>query len=101
MSRQSQYHADLYDLRADQACKFLLDHANFTNWYHTSNSQQLVILSDMGCGKTVAMAFLVDKLRERNKFQLPQPKICHYYCRDDKTGNAISIFSALILLLLE
>jgi hypothetical protein len=55
----------------------------------------------MGCGKTVAMAFLVDELRRRKKQQLPQPKICYYYCRDDETGNATYIYSALILSLLQ
>ena len=101
MSRQSQHHAYLQDLRADQACEFLLTDANFINWYSASDSQQLVILGDMGCGKTVAMAFLVDELSRRNEYQLPQPKICYYYCRDDETGHAIHIFSALTLALLE
>ena len=101
MSRQSQYHSSLQDLRADQACEFLLTDANFINWYSASDSQQLVILGDMGCGKSVAMAFLVDELSRRNEYQLPQPKICYYYCQDDETGHAIHIFSALTLALLE
>lgn len=101
MIRQSQYHAYLQDLRADKACDFLLTDANFINWYSASDSQQLVILGDMGCGKSVAMAFLVDELSRRNEYQLPQPKICYYYCQDDETGHAIHIFSALTLALLE
>ncbi len=101
MSRQSQYHASLQDLRADQACEFLLTDANFISWYSATDSQQLVILGDMGCGKSVAMAFLVDELSRRNEHQLPQPKICYYYCQDDETGHAIHIFSALTLALLE
>lgn len=101
MTRQSHYHADWQELRADQACEFLLKNTQLVNWYHTSDSQQLVILGDMGCGKTVAMSFLVDELLRRNEHQLPQPKICYYYCRDDETGKAVSIISALILSLLE
>ncbi len=101
MSRQSQYYSSLQDLRADQACEFLLTDANFINWYSAFDSQQLVILGDMGCGKSVAMAFLVDELSRRNEYQLPQPKICYYYCQDDETGHAIHIFSALTLALLE
>ncbi|CRG85930.1 Cytoplasmic dynein 2 heavy chain 1 [Talaromyces islandicus] len=101
MSRQNQYHAFLQDLRADSACQFLLTNANFINWYKAPGSQQLVILGDMGCGKTVAMTYLVDELSQRNVHQLPQPKICYYYCRNDETGQAINIFSALILSLLE
>jgi hypothetical protein len=55
----------------------------------------------MGCGKTVAMAYLVDELSRRNVHQLPQPKVCYYYCRNDETGQAIHIFPSLILSLLE
>ena len=91
MSRQSQYHASLQDLRADQACDFLLKNPNFTNWYHAPDSQQLVIIGDMGCGKTVAMAYLVDEISRMNECLIPQPKTCYYYCRDDETGNAVSI----------
>lgn len=101
MSQQSKHHTDLQNLRADQACEFLLADAKFISWYRASDSQQLVILGDMGCGKSVAMAFLVDELRRRNEHQLPQPKLCYHYCRDDETGQATYIFSALILSLLE
>ncbi|RYO93538.1 hypothetical protein DL763_004334 [Monosporascus cannonballus] len=101
MSRQTQYHAYLQDLRDDRACDFLLTHPSFINWYRASDSQQLVILGEMGSGKTVATAFVVDQLSRRNACQLPQPKICYYYCRDDETGQPIHILSALILSLLE
>ncbi|KAG9240034.1 hypothetical protein BJ878DRAFT_562488 [Calycina marina] len=47
------------------------------------------------------MAYLIDELRRRNEHQLPQPKICYHYCRDDETGQASYIFSALILSLLQ
>lgn len=101
MSRQSEYHAYLHDLRADPACEFLLKHPNFINWYHASGSQQLVIFGDMGCGKTVSMAYLADELRRRSECQLPQPKTCYYYCRDGETANAVSVISGLILSLLR
>ena len=101
MNLQSQYHAQLQNLRTDEGCEFLLTHPKFTNWYRASNSQRLVILGEMGCGKTVAMAFLVDQLNRRNEHRLPRPKICYHYCRDDETGQAVHIFSALVLALLE
>ncbi|RAO65428.1 uncharacterized protein BHQ10_001440 [Talaromyces amestolkiae] len=75
---QSTYHSELQSLRADRA-----------------------FLGDKGHGKTVAMAYLVDQLNGRNTSQIPQPKLCYYYCRDDETGEAIQILSALILSLLE
>ncbi|XRM48711.1 hypothetical protein ABZX51_011625 [Aspergillus tubingensis] len=101
MSHQSQYHAYLQDLRADAACEQLLENPNFINWYAASDTKRLVILGDMGCGKTVAMSYLVDMMRERIRRRLPEPKICYYYCRDDNTGRATHIASALILSLLE
>ena len=101
MSRQSQYHGNLQYLRADKACDFLLKTPNFINWYHAPDSQHLVIIGDMGCGKTVAMTYLVDKISEMNECLIPQPKACYYYCRDDETGHAVSIYSGLILSLLQ
>ncbi|KUJ20603.1 uncharacterized protein LY89DRAFT_779348 [Mollisia scopiformis] len=101
MSRQSQYHAYLQEIRVDEACKFLLKDAKFINWRHATDSQQLVILGDIGCGKTVMMAYLIDELRRRNEHQLPQPKICYHYCQNDEIGQAICTFSVLLLSLLE
>lgn len=71
------------------------------SWYNSSKSEQLVILGDVGHGKTVAMSFIIDELRRRSGRQLPQPKLCYYYCRDDGSGKALNIVSALILSLLE
>ncbi|POR39645.1 Vegetative incompatibility protein HET-E-1 [Tolypocladium paradoxum] len=101
MSQQSRHHAYLQEIRVDEACEFLLTDAKFINWHQATDLQQLVVLGDMGCGKSVTMAFLIDELRRRNEHQLPQPKICYHYCQNDETGQAIYIFSALILSLLE
>ncbi|CAN9480302.1 unnamed protein product [Alternaria alternata] len=101
MTLQSRYHARLQDLRADEACEFLLKHPSFIEWYRASSTQQLVLYGQMGSGKTVAIAYLVDELNRRDKHQLPRPKVCYYYCRDDDTGQAINILSTLILALLE
>ncbi|EKG09569.1 NACHT nucleoside triphosphatase [Macrophomina phaseolina MS6] len=101
LNLQSRYHARLQDLRTDEACEILLTHSNFVDWYRASNSEWLVILGPMGCGKTVATAFLVDELSRRNEHHLPRPKVCYYYCRDDETGQAVHIFSTLVLALLE
>ncbi|KAF4512779.1 hypothetical protein G6O67_000119 [Ophiocordyceps sinensis] len=101
MSRQSQHHAYLQEIRVDQACEFLLTDAKFAHWHQAPGFRHLVVLGDMGCGKTVAMAFLVDELRRRSEHQLPQPRVCYHYCRNDETGGAIYVFSALILSILE
>jgi Cdc6-like AAA superfamily ATPase len=104
MTGQSLYDDELKTLRADQACEFILEDTSFINWYHaagSSGSRQLVILGEMGCGKTVTMAFIVEQLRQRKDDQLPNPKICYYYCRDDETGKELAILSVLILSLLQ
>ncbi|KAL2861005.1 uncharacterized protein BJX67DRAFT_367453 [Aspergillus lucknowensis] len=101
LSRQSEYNASLREIRADKACEFLLLNTMFINWYRASGPQQLAIVGEMGSGKTMAMAFLVDELSRRKEHQLPVPKICYYYCRDDETGKAVYIYSALLLSLLQ
>ncbi|CAI6336993.1 unnamed protein product [Periconia digitata] len=98
---QSQYHVHLQDLRSDSACKFLLSHPSFMDWYRATGSRQLLILGEMGCGKSVLMSFLVDELHRRNEHQLPRPKVCYHYCRNDGTGKPVYILSSLILALLE
>lgn len=100
-NRQSQYHASLQDVRADEACYFLLTDTKFEDWYQSSLSKHLVVLGNMGCGKTVAMSFLIDELRRRNQHQLPQPKICYHYCQNDQTGQAVNVLSGLTLSLLQ
>jgi hypothetical protein len=101
MTQQSRHHARLQDLRADEACEFLLTHPNFIRWYRAPDSQRLAIFGEMGSGKTVAIAFLVDELNRRNEQQIPRPKVCYYYCHDDEAGQVIHILSALVLALLE
>ncbi|CAI7655755.1 unnamed protein product [Penicillium pancosmium] len=100
MSQQASLYADLKVLRADETCGFLLTTESFIKWYHATGPQQLVILGEMGCGKSVAMAFLQQHLKKRND-QLPSPKICGYYCRDDGTRKDIQMFAVLILSLLD
>jgi len=98
MILQSQYHSQLRNLRTDDGCRFLL--TDFTNWYRAAGSQTLVIFGNIGCGKSVTMSFLIDQLNRRNEHE-PRSLICFYYCRDDESGQAVNIFSALILTLLK
>ncbi|CAG7978515.1 unnamed protein product [Penicillium olsonii] len=87
-------------IRADQACAFLLEDSKFRSWYEALDSQQLVIFGGMGHGKSVAMAFIAERLSYRGKFRLPQPILCQYYCRDHETGKTTSVLSALTYSLL-
>lgn len=54
-----------------QACGFLLKNTNLTNWYHASESRQLVILGDMSFGNSVTMTFLVDELSMKTNYLSP------------------------------
>ncbi|KAJ5066004.1 hypothetical protein J3E74DRAFT_424877 [Bipolaris maydis] len=47
------------------------------------------------------MAFVVDKLNQKNAYQIPRPKVCYYYCQDDGSGQVVNILSGLILALLK
>ncbi|KAK9434875.1 NACHT domain protein [Metarhizium brunneum] len=101
---QSEHHDSLQAIRADEACEFLLKHAHFLNWYcgtDATGSQKLAMVGDMGSGKSVSMAFLVDELVKKSQFQLPRAKVYYYYCQPGKTDNYASFLSTWILQLLE
>lgn len=95
------YHELLDDLRTDQACEFLLRDVNFINWYQALDSQQLVIVGDVGVGKTFAMAYLIDELSRRREHWRPRAVICYYYFRAGKPRRLAKIYWILILSLLE
>ncbi|KAF4955318.1 hypothetical protein FGADI_4624 [Fusarium gaditjirri] len=100
-SQQSRLHGDLNSLRDDAACEFLLEQPQFKAWYRAPDYQQLVILGDMGSGKSVVMSFLIQELRRRAERQLQKPMVLYHYCQNDETGHALYIFSSLILSLLQ
>lgn len=97
---QNLLHVQLQETRADNACSFVLRDGRFRSWYSATDSQQLVLLGEMGCGKSVTMAFLIDELGRRRVWQMPEHKICYFYCLHD-TGKATQIVSGLIFSLLE
>lgn len=47
------------------------------------------------------MSFLIDELCERTKHEISQPIILCHYCQNEKTGEALYMFSSLIMSLLE
>ncbi|KAM0545673.1 hypothetical protein ACHAO7_008128 [Fusarium culmorum] len=101
LSRQRVHHAYLQSLRANSACEFLLEKPEFKNWYDAPDPQQLAILGTTGSGKSVMMSFLIDELCERTKHKMPKPIILYHYCQDAETGEALYMFSSLIMSLLE
>lgn len=73
----------------------------FTSWYEDPEPSQLAIFGEMGSGKTMTMSFILDELCRRSRSQIPQSKVCYYYCRNDETGRTLQILLALTLALLE
>ncbi|RBR22171.1 hypothetical protein FVER53590_07379 [Fusarium verticillioides] len=100
-SQQSRHHGDFNHLRDDAACNFVLEQPEFKTWYRAPDYQQLVIIGDMGSGKSVIMSFLIQELRRRAEHQLEKPMVLYHYCQNDETGHALCIFSSLILSLLQ
>ncbi|OTB04511.1 hypothetical protein M426DRAFT_151789 [Hypoxylon sp. CI-4A] len=96
---RSEFHSETQKIRADEACLWIIN--DFNIWYDMPTSQQMVILGDVGCGKTVTMTYFIDELLRRNEAQMPKPLICFHYCKDDETGKATFIYSSLILQLID
>lgn len=99
--QRSAFHSELRELRASDACKWIIADPKFIEWYNAPTSGQLVILGHMGCGKTVITAHVIEELIRLNKHSLPRPVICYHYCGNDERGNALYIYSSLILQLLD
>ncbi|KAM0254534.1 hypothetical protein ACHAQJ_006694 [Trichoderma viride] len=78
-TRQIQHHDTLQNLRADEACQFLLKDDRSINWCQASDNE----------------------LDRRSQHQLPQPKIGYHYCQKDKNSKPTYNFPSLILSLLE
>lgn len=102
LRRQHQPHVHLQEMRADNACEFLRTDAKFIGWHRGTGCRELVIVGELGSGKSVAMAFLVDELHRRNQLQVSEPNvpICYHYCQNGTSGEAIHVFCVLILSLL-
>lgn len=95
LSRQHKRHIELQKTRAKKACRFLLNDAKFTEWRSGIGCQQLAIVGELGSGKSVAMAYLVDVLQRSSL------RVCYHYCQNGTSGDAIHVFCVLILSLLE
>ncbi|KAL8921899.1 MAG: hypothetical protein Q9208_005503 [Pyrenodesmia sp. 3 TL-2023] len=99
--QRSEFHCELRGLRASDACKWIVADSKFLDWYHAPTSEQLVVFGNMGCGKTIITAHVIEELIHLNKSRLPRALVCYHYCRDNETGNVLYIYSSLILQLLD
>ncbi|OCK74793.1 hypothetical protein K432DRAFT_397804 [Lepidopterella palustris CBS 459.81] len=99
--QRSEMQSELRELRAIDACKWVLADPKFIKRYNAPDSGQLVILGHIGCGKTVIIVHVIKELIRRNKHKLPRPVICYYYYSNDERGKAVCIYSSHILHLLD
>jgi hypothetical protein len=70
-------HDDELRKRADDACSWLTSDDAFSYWLLNRDSNVLVLLGDMGSGKTMTTAFVADSLAH------PGRPLCAYYCKDE------------------
>lgn len=75
--------------------------SKFLKWYNAPTSEQLAMFGSMGCGKTVITGHVIEELIRLNKHRLPHPLIFYHYCIDNESGEALYIYSSLILQLLD
>jgi hypothetical protein len=98
---QSQLQHSLEAARDDGACELTLDDPLYSTWHEASQGQWLLILGEMGHGKTVLMSHIIKRLGQENDQRMPQPQTCFYYCKNESTVLSADVFSALILSLLS
>ncbi|KAL9580025.1 MAG: hypothetical protein Q9212_004742 [Teloschistes hypoglaucus] len=99
--QRSESHGELRELRASNACKWIVADSKFLAWYNAPTSERMVIFGNMGCGKTIITAHVIEELIHLNKYRLPRALICYHYCEDNETGKVLYIYSSLILQLLD
>ncbi|KAH0489939.1 hypothetical protein TgHK011_001428 [Trichoderma gracile] len=89
------YHNEL-KRRADEACSWIASNDQFSYWrLNSRDSNLLALLGDMGCGKTITTAYVVDMLSQG---QL----VCSYYCKDDQQTTKLgNIYRSIIWQLLK
>lgn len=96
MKGQSGRHEEMCTLRSDKACDWLLKHPSFVRWLTSADVHQLLLLGEMGSGKSVVVSYLIDSLTRLSNHQLPRPHVCYYYCSDGSTLSATKIYLVLI-----
>ncbi|CAM1511877.1 Fc.00g093900.m01.CDS01 [Cosmosporella sp. VM-42] len=82
--------------RDDKANEWIQSHSSITSWKSSpSGPNLLVMLGDMGTGKSITTAYLVDTLSQ-------QHSVCAYYCRDDGNTTILgNIYRTLLWQLLQ
>ncbi|KAG5952138.1 hypothetical protein E4U53_001504 [Claviceps sorghi] len=103
---QGEKHGQMVKLCAKESCDFLVSNHTFQTWYHAPGSQapesrQLVLLGTMGSGKTVTMAYAIEKMMKQNESRMSRPTLCYHYCHESQSGGPAYVFCVLIMSLLQ
>lgn len=81
--------------RSDNACHWILEDEKFNTWRLQPQSGMLVMLGDMGSGKTMMSAFVADRLAKAHT-------ACAHYCKDDgETNQLVNIYRSFLWQLLK
>ncbi|KAM0601855.1 hypothetical protein ACHAQF_006250 [Verticillium nonalfalfae] len=92
------FHFEMKELRADQACEWILKDRKFRAWLASDSSQFLTFYGDMGCGKTVAASYVIDYLQG----VFPRTLVLYTYSRTQASTNTLeSIYMSLLIQLVE
>lgn len=93
---EAAYHNEL-ERRADEACSWITSNEAFSHWMLNSRgSNLLALLGDMGCGKTMTSAYVMENLSKQQRL------VCAYYCKDDNMSTDLGrIYRSLLWQLLN
>ncbi|KAI0393021.1 hypothetical protein F5Y17DRAFT_477154 [Xylariaceae sp. FL0594] len=94
------FHNTIKKSRSSQACSWISQDARFKKRYFTEASGSLLLIGNMGCGKTVTANYIIDEVLRHNNAQVPRTLTCYHYCKTDLTSSSEKIISSLILQLL-
>ncbi|KAH7175935.1 hypothetical protein EDB81DRAFT_632846 [Dactylonectria macrodidyma] len=94
--REAAYHSELRR-RTDEACSWITSNEAFSYWMLNSrDSNFLGLFGDMGCGKTMTTAYVIDSLSQQRRL------VCAYYCKDDYASTSLgNIYRSLTWQLLK
>lgn len=95
------FHLQLAKKTANDTCTWATDSPIFRTWHEATGAGPLAIYGEMGCGKTITMAFLMDHVTQLNNEQIPSSIICYHYCRDDETGKSLYVYSNFLQQLMQ
>ncbi|KAH6855513.1 hypothetical protein B0I37DRAFT_365063 [Chaetomium sp. MPI-CAGE-AT-0009] len=94
--REKAHHSE-FEHYSDEACAWIKSEEGFSSWLADStDSGVLLMLGDMGCGKTITAAYVVKLLSEMGR------TVCRYFCRNDhSTADLGNIYRSLLWQLLR